>query len=360
MDCAPIPSGSYSDFSKRLHRNIAEKHIPIGGGIDLTSRCNLKCVHCYIKDKPKNELSYDEVIRILDELAEAGCLWLLITGGEPLSRKDFKDIYIYAKKKGFIITLFTNATLITEELADTFAELPPMAVEVSLYGATPETYEKVTRIKGSHERCLQGIEMLLQRGTSVRLKSMILTLNYHELEDMMKYATDRGVEFRYDANIHGRLDHTGNTSGYRLSPEQIVALDMVDKRRIKALREFVEYSLKQNMDHEYLFHCGAGLDSFHIGSDGKLYLCIMVRERSYDLRQGSFAAGWNEFIPGVRNEKADKDYTCSKCGLFFLCGQCPGWGEVEQGDRMKPSEFLCKLAHLRAAAFEKEELWTGC
>ena len=357
MDCPSIPNGDYGAFSKRLHQAIHAKHLPIGGGIDLTSRCNLNCVHCYINEPATDEFSLGEITRLFDEIAEAGCLWMLLTGGEPLLRKDFPEIYLYAKKKGFLITLFTNATLLTPELADMLAKWPPFAVEISLYGATRETYEKVTGVKGSFDRCLEGIRLLRERGISLRLKSMVLSINHHELNAMMEFAREQGTEFRYDANIHGRLDLNGCTTDYRLPPEDIVALDMLDKRRISSLREFVEYSKKQKMDHENLFHCGAGLDSFHVGSDGKMYLCIMVRDLYYDLRKGTFAEAWNEFIPRVRGEKAREDYKCSRCELFFLCGQCPGWGALEAADRHKKSEFLCKLAHLREDAFSKEALW---
>ena len=128
MECLPIPQMSYSQFGERLNRRVLTERLPISGSIELTFRCNLRCVHCYC-NLPMNdpeaiemELGVDELYQILDQIAEAGCLWLLITGGEPLLRNDFLDIYIYAKKKGFITTLFTNGTLLSPELADALVE----------------------------------------------------------------------------------------------------------------------------------------------------------------------------------------------------------------------------------------------
>jgi MoaA/NifB/PqqE/SkfB family radical SAM enzyme len=168
MECPHIPNISYAQFGEQLYNSAVTKRIPITGSFELTFRCNLRCVHCYCnlppndQDAIEKELTTEEVFDIFDQIAEAGCLWLLITGGEPLLRKDFLEIYTYAKKKGFIITLFTNGTLITEEIADYLKEWPPNKVEITLYGVTSETYERVTGISGSFKRCKRGIKDMLR------------------------------------------------------------------------------------------------------------------------------------------------------------------------------------------------------
>ena len=145
MDCAHIPSIEYGEFSKRIHEKSIDSRMPVVGTFDITSRCNLKCIHCYINGTCSgNELTYQEICDILDQIADEGCLWLVITGGEPLMRPDFMDIYRYAKNKGIFVTLFTNGTLITPEIADFLAEFPPFAIEISLYGMSSISYEKVT------------------------------------------------------------------------------------------------------------------------------------------------------------------------------------------------------------------------
>ena len=359
MDCPSlIPDINYGDFSKRLHQAVVRNRIPVGGSIDLTNRCNLRCVHCYINDsKSQDELNTGELTGILDEIADEGCLWMLFSGGEPLLRKDFRDIYLHAKKRGFLINLFTNATLITEDIADYLADWRPFAVEVSLYGLSEETYASVTGVKGAFERCMQGIEMMRERDIPLRLKSMILTLNKHELEGMIEFARERDVEFRYDTNIHARVDGSDDPNRYRLEPMEVIKMDYADKRRIKALRQFVDYASKAKLNKKHVFHCGGGLNSFHIGADGLLYLCMMYRKQGYNLRKGSFADGWNDFIPGIRYREIEGEYRCSQCEHFFLCGQCPGWGQLENGDELKASDFLCRLAHLRADVFTDEPLW---
>jgi len=354
----PIAVVDYKAFSKRVHEAVRRDRIPVGGSIDLTSRCNLKCVHCYVRDsRPEHELTTDEIKRILDELVEAGCLWLLLTGGEPMVRRDFPEILRYAKQKGFIVNLFTNATLVDDEMADYLKEWSPFSVEVSIYGATRETYEKVTGVPGSFDKCIAGLLRMHDRGTPLRLKSMVLTVNRHELDAMMDLAARFDAEFRYDANIHGRIDGSDSPVSYRLTPEEILELDFVDRRRISAVKKYVDYCKRFPPDEVHAFTCGAGIDSFHIDSQGRLCLCMLVRQQSYDLRHGHFAEGWNGFIRDMRYAKAERPYTCGSCEIRELCGQCPGWGEIEQGDQLEAAEFLCRLAHLRQEAYEKEPEW---
>src|SRR5258708_12309692 len=182
------------------------------------------------------ELDYDEHCRLLDELADAGCLWILYTGGEIFARRDFLDIYTYAKKKGFLVTLFTNGTLITESIADYLVEWPPFSIEITLYGATPETYEKLTQVPGSYERCMRGIRLLLQRNLPLKLKSVAVSINYHELEAMEEIAENLGVEFKFDPMINPRIDCSSSPLAVRLQPAELLPLHLRAPRRVAHCR----------------------------------------------------------------------------------------------------------------------------
>jgi len=173
---------SYGEFSLALHQKVADQRVPIAGAIEVTRRCPLRCVHCYNnlplgdQEAARNELTYEEHCRIVDEISDAGCLWLLYTGGEIFLRRDFLDIYTYAKKKGLIVSLFTNGVLLTPEVADRLVEWRPFSIEITLYGRTEETYERITGIPGSFERCMRGIRLLLARGLPLELKTMAMSL----------------------------------------------------------------------------------------------------------------------------------------------------------------------------------------
>jgi radical SAM protein with 4Fe4S-binding SPASM domain len=357
MDCPHIPEIGPREFGQRLREKTAGRRIPFSGSIELTFRCNLRCAHCYAAcgNNPaatRQELTASEWQRIFDQIADEGCLWLLLTGGEPLTRPDFADLYLYAKRKGFLLTLFTNGTLLTPRVADLLAEWRPFAVEITLYGRTQATYERITGVPGSHARCMRGIELLMERGISLRLKTMLLTLNQHELWDIKAYAEELGVQFRFDAMVHAGLDGARQPTALRLAPEDILRFEMADATRWADWCDFWQRFRDVRSDPRYLYTCGAGLRSFHIDPYGRLGVCMTCRAQTYDLRQGAFRAGWRDFLAEVRYQPPHKDYHCHQCDLLALCGQCPGWGYLEHGGADNPVEFLCQVAHLRAEALE--------
>lgn len=353
MKCPHIPEISYSKFSKRIHEKVIADRIPYSGVLELSFRCNHNCVHCYVLHPPEGkELTYLEICDILDTIVSEGCLFLLITGGEPLIRSDFLDIYKYAKKKGLIITLFTNGTLITEEIANYLKEWPPNKVEITLHGITKETYEKITGIKGSFKKCMKGIHLLMERNINLNLKTMAMTLNKDEIWDIKRYVKDLGLDFRYDALIDAGLKGDKNPCKVRISPEEVVSMDMEDEEVSKEWIEFCENSWGPVQSGK-LYNCGAGLNSFHIDPYGKMSVCTMSRYLDYDLRHGSFQDGYYRFFPEVLSQKLkDNQNKCDRCEMISLCGQCPGVAQLESGDPEKPLEYFCRTAHLLTAAFK--------
>lgn len=355
MDCPQIPHLGYGEFSQRLHARVHGQRIPISGSLELTFRCNLRCAHCYLNSTHQasqgNELTTREISGIVDQLVDEECLWLLLTGGEPLLRPDFRAIYLHAKRSGLLLTLFTNGTLITPQLADLLAEWRPFCVEITLYGRTQETYERITGIPGSHARCMQGIDLLLERNVPLKLKSVAITLNRHELEAMRDFAAALGVDYRFDPMINASLDGSLDPTRLRLAPAEIIQLDLSDSRRSAGWSDLCARLDQLQGQPPYLYQCGAGLSTFHIDPFGQLSPCIMSRLNPFDLRQGTFRHGWQHHLNEIRFTHASQDYGCSNCELLSLCGQCPGWAQAEHGDPEKPVDFLCQVAHLRASAF---------
>ncbi|MBK8742754.1 MAG: radical SAM protein, partial [Betaproteobacteria bacterium] len=212
MSTEVIQPQSYGASSAAIHDKVVNKRVAASATIEATRRCPLECVHCYNnlpmndQEARRGELTFDEHCRLLDDLADAGTLWLLFTGGEIFARHDFLDIYTYAKKKGFLITLFTNGTLITPRIADHLVEWRPFAIEITLYGATKETYEGLTGIPGSYNRCMRGIRLLTERKLPLALKTVAISINKHEIGAMKKLAEELGVGFKFDAMMTPRID----------------------------------------------------------------------------------------------------------------------------------------------------------
>lgn len=353
MECPHVPEITQERFQERIRDKIRAERIPVSGCIEPTLRCNLHCIHCYIPDgyRGRRELTHEQICRILDEIAAEGCLWLLFTGGEPFVRDDFLDIYTYAKKKGMIITIYTNGTLITSEIADYLAEWLPYMVHITLYGMTQEIYERITGVRGSHKRCLQGIEILMERRIPLELRTVVMAKNVHGLEAMKGYAEEIGVDFVFDTDIKPRLDGSLEPCRERIPPKEVIALDLADERRTEKWRE-MSRDLRPSPNPERLYVCSAGVTGFHVDPSGGLNLCVLNRMPGYDLTQGSFAEGWRDALRQARAvEVWSNDYRCGRCDKRKLCGWCPAWSQLENGNPETSVDYACQVAHLRAETF---------
>jgi len=357
MECLHVPPERYDVFSRRLQSTAATNRVPTAGTLELTYRCNNNCVHCYCnlpagdKTAREEELATEQVFEIVDQIAKEGCLWLLLTGGEVFLREDALEIIRYCKQAGLLVTIFTNGTLITPEVADFLAEWYPLAVEITLYGATKDTYERVTRVPGSFERCRQGVELLLGRHVPVKLKAVLLQENWHELEQMQQYAKERSLMFRYDAHIFPRSDGTQEPLAHRLTPEQVVRLNAMDDEFCSEWRDLYDTRHKLKLkDADLIFRCGAGIRSFAVSPEGVLSLCTSHKGNGFDLRTGTFHEGWHRYLRDVRFQKRTHRHRCADCDLVALCGSCAAWSLLETGDLEGYVEYACEVAHLRAAS----------
>ncbi|MBN2370640.1 MAG: radical SAM protein [Vicinamibacteria bacterium] len=354
-DVREIP---FEDLSRRLR--IKERRIPVLGMLETTFRCNLACAHCYVNRPPDDdwsrarEMSFARIESLIDEITAAGCLTLVITGGEPLLRPDFPKLYVHAVRQGLLVTVFTNGTLVDRGIVELFDRHRPEAVEITLYGMTAETYERVTRVPGSHARCIAGIQSLVDRGIRVRLKAMALKWNRSEIGAMRDYATRLGIEFRHDGQLNPRFDgRPSRALELQLAPQDVVDLEMADDKGAAALRRFCDNYVPGRAEvgeSERVLLCGAGETSFAVDPTGRLLPCLLLRRMYADLGQGTFSQCWSELSSRLRALTCRKPSPCRKCNLAPLCGSCSGAAEIETGDLEGIVPRFCRIAHLRAHA----------
>jgi len=350
--CEQVTGLADKQYWEGFSRDLQSRRVPFSGSLALTHRCNLRCVHCYAKEYtpkreiPEPELSTEQWLAIIADVKEAGCLYLLLTGGEPLLREDFPEIYTFAKRSGFLVTVFSNGTLVSDRIVKLFNELPPRLVEISLYGAAAETHDRITGIPGSFTQAMQGIKKMLDQGIHVGLKSVLMTLNRDEFSAIEDLAHGLGVEFRLDAAIFPTLAGDPTPTDLRVSPQQAVALEMADPERARAWRDFYE-RFKIIPSGNKVFACNAGKTNFHVDPDGRLYPCLIARSRNYSLVQGNFQEGWNGEIALIREEEVNDDYRCADCDKKSICGFCPGFFGLENGQSQLPSDYICAIGKLR-------------
>ena len=359
-----LKEATYGEFSSLIHQRMMGRRAPVEVSIEVTRRCPLECLHCYNnlpmgdEEARRQEMTFEEHCRLLDELMEMGCLWILYTGGEIFARKDFLEIYTEAKKRGFLITLFTNGTLITERVADHLAEYRPFVIEITLYGATRETYEALTGIPGSYDRCMRGIRLLKERNLPLKLKTVPTTINHHEVFEMKRLAEEElGVEFKFDPLVNPRIDCSQSPLNVRLTPEEVVALDFRDPVRRAGFQKMAESEirlsakpLEDEADGEApkIYTCGAGQNGCAVDPKGFMTVCVLSHQDGYSFREGGFRAGWEGRLAELRNTPRTRRTICTDCQIQSLCGMCAANAELESGDAESPVEFLCQVAHLRA------------
>ena len=337
--------------------------------LEITARCNNNCRHCYInlpagdRTARKMELSLKEIEAIAGEAVSLGALWCLVTGGEPLLREDFSDIYLYLKRKGLLVSVFTNAALITEEHIRLFKKYPPRDIEVSVYGVTKETYEQVTRKPGSFAAFIRGLNLLLESGVKVRFKAMALRSNVHELPEIASFCRQKTKDyFRFDPFLHLRFDRdpvrNKEIKSERLSPEEIVSLEQSDPERFLSLEKGCDKLIVPEFSSitcNHLFHCGAGNGSFDVSYNGIFRLCSSLWHPDcvYDLRKGNLTEAFNNYVPKVRDMRSDRREfleMCRVCPIVNLCIWCPAHAYLETGEIDAPVDYFCKVAHARADA----------
>jgi radical SAM protein with 4Fe4S-binding SPASM domain len=358
----PLP-----EFS--LWSRTQDQRLPLSFDLELTARCNLNCRHCYINlsagdlEAKSKELTLPEISDLADQAISLGALWCLITGGEPLLRPDFPEIYTMLKKKGLLLTVFTNACLVTEDTVRLFQRYPPRDIELSVYGVSPETYQRVTRRPNAYHDFRRGLDLLIQGGIKVRLKAMAIRSNVHELAQIASFCRQHTADyFRFDPLLHLRYDRDPQRNAEiiaeRLSPEEIVAIEQGDEERAESLKNGCDRLIIPELTSRggnHLFYCGAGNSSFTVGYDGSFRLCssLVNPDCTYDLRQGSLKDAWDNFVPKVRALTSSNPEFLSKClvcPIVNLCFWCPANAYLENGEMDSWNEYFCQVAHARAKA----------
>ncbi len=352
MENCHLSKVNFGNLLDRLSLNDAR--FPAGMTIEVTHRCNFACEHCYcrldVNDPQKSsELSLADWDRILDECAEMGVLLFTLTGGEPLVYQHFRELWILAKKKGFLINLFTNAALIDEEWADFFAEWTPALVSVTLYGASEATYKRVTGLDGMYARVLSALELLNERQIDIQVKGTFSRLNKDDFHAIKSIALNYCEPFCWGTDLVGRYAQGGmDPASVVLSPEEIVKLEMDDPTRWAELKARATVWKPLEKSPESPFRCGVGKGIMHIDPYGGLHPCLLFDRLKFDLRSGTVQDGWHRAIPEMLDSYTWTPGPCQTCDLADICLTCVAKAELSGDCATGPSDFYCSFGLERA------------
>lgn len=360
-------------FSVFLHSRANAAGVPASGTFELTSRCNFNCKMCYVHNQDnalckKNEKSAEWWIKLGKEAAENGTIFLLLTGGEPFLREDFSEIYSELSKLGFIIAINTNGYLLNDKIFELFRKLPPNRVNISLYGASEETYESVTGVRG-FSRVLENIRILKEMGIDVRINGSFTKHNYKAYREIYNIGKDLGVHIKATPYMFPQVLVGGKPgeNSSRLSAED-AAVNRVEwlkllyspeeyiKRTEGSLKGIDAFDLSRDEEcAEGKVKCRAGKSSFWVNSKGEMCFCG-VAGFPFSIEEFGFMGAWEkvrEFSASVRTPAK-----CENCKYKHMCCVCAAACYTETGSFSEVPEYVCRFTEetVRLMKSESERL----
>ncbi len=370
----PQPNGSARDTACYIKKKDLNRE-PIWGGkeppisqldIELTERCDNDCIHCSINlpendaKAKKKELSARQWKDILKQAADLGVMTVRFTGGEPLLREDFADLYAFARCLGLKVILFTNARGITPQLAALFVKMPALEkIEVSVYGMHRKSYEAVSRRPGSYAEFLRGIHWLTKSHIPFVVKGAFLSANKKEIAEFESWAAtipwmDRPPSYSMTFDLRGRRDSPKKNrliKTLRATPGEVIG---ILNRHMEAYRREMSRFCRKflGLPGKKLFACGAGR-AVCVDAYGRFQPCLSLRapDLAYDLKKGTLRDALTRVLPKLKKASAVNPLylkRCSRCFIKGFCEQCPAKSWAEHGSLDTPVEYLCGIAHAQA------------
>lgn len=358
-----------------LIRMSASKRIPVNGSIEVSPLCNMNCDMCYVRlsgqaMESKGRLrTADEWLRVAEQMKEAGTLFMLLTGGEPLLYPDFRKLYLGLKKLGMIITINTNGTLIDEEWAEFFEKNKPRRVNVTLYGADDAAYQSLCHYPGGFGRTMSGIKLLKGHGVDVKLSFSLTRDNINDLERMHQIAQENDLFYTMDPYMTPATRERDLPFGWqsRVSPEEAARASfrlMKLKSKPEQVREYCrrETEAIDRMTEYYAGHpeehipgpmgCLAGKCSYSVSWQGELHPCVMLTDPSVNVFETDFASAWEQISENLKTVMLNKD--CSVCPRKNLCMTCAAAALFESGSHEGKPEYLCRFSEERERLCREE------
>ncbi len=338
--------------------------LPLEGNIDLTYRCNNRCRHCWLRipaDSPEKneEMSFDNIRRIIDEARSMGCRKWGISGGEPMLRPDFADIFDYITNKSIGYTINTNGTLITHEIARLLTRKGSKMI--ALYGADPKVYEDVTGNPHGFEQVMQGFSYLKKAGAGFIVQLIPMAANWHQWNKMIELAKHLSKHWRVGApwlylSSSGSPERNHEIACQRLKPCDVIELDKPDLSHYERTTELNDNAVDDPAcgsvapgDDRLFARCIEGRRDFHIDPYGGMSWCSFIKDPAlrYDIRKGSFKEAWDAFIPSCADKvRGGEEWrnNCGSCDNRSDCRWCAVYSYLETGRFSAPVPYLCEVA----------------
>src|SRR6266436_9574350 len=364
-DLTRTSSPGATPIMDRLISRTVRKHRPLSVHFDLTYRCNERCVHCYLDHDDHGELTTAECLKVLDDLARSGTLFLTFSGGEIFLRPDLYEILAAARRLHFDISLKSNALLVTAGRAAKLREFGVRRVQISVYSDIPAIHDAITKVPGSLERTLAAIPILLEHGLQVKLACPLMPQNLMDYRGVMDLAEKLGVPYILDLTITPMMDGSSGPLEHRASVSSLLpvlrdpvlnacrpqptaqassAISASPSTFGSAVSSGIESAAYEDLP------CSAGHNSCYISPYGDVFPCVQLPQAAGNLRREKFDDIWHH-APQLERLRAIRESQlpmCSRCELRSYCERCPGLALMEGGDLLGAYERACALAEEKA------------
>jgi radical SAM protein with 4Fe4S-binding SPASM domain len=322
-------------------------NIPLSVQLDLTYRCNERCIHCYLDHDDHGEMTTAEIKDLLDQMADAGVFYLTISGGEILMRRDFFEILEHARARTFCVKLKTNGVLIRKKEAERLRELGVEAVQISIYSHRPEVHDAITKMPGSFRQSIDAVRFLRTQGLTVTLANVLMAQNAHDYMSVKALATELDAKFTIDPTITPMMD--GDRSILNLNVEQAALQEVF--RNEELVGDVAEFCAPpRGVDEEALdmLPCSAGHTACYVSPYGDVYPCVQFPLPTGNVRRTRFVDIWRDSpqFKEVRSITLRDMPSCSKCTHGASCTRCPGLAYLE-GNMRGPSTQDCEKSFAR-------------
>ena len=355
-------------MERQMFAMAAEKKVPLYGVLELLPLCNLNCAMCYVRmsreemEQVGRLCTIEEWTKVAEDMMKAGTLFVLLTGGEPLLYPHFRELYQKLRGLGMIVTINTNGTLIDEEWADFFAENKPRRINITLYGASNETYERLCHYPGGFDKAVNGIRLLRERNIDVKVNGSLAKANVDDRMKIIEIGESLDAPVRIDTYMYPSVRERGHAynAQARLDPE------MAAKARVEVLRRemgedvFAEYR-RLRLDEAYnnpegegvpgRMSCRAGQSSFVVNWQGEMRSCVVLDKPSISLRKVEFEEAWKRTVEGTESLRTAS--RCNSCKLRKVCNTCAAAAIAETGRADGVPEYLCRYTEATVRYLEE-------
>jgi len=322
-------------------------NIPLSVQLDLTYRCNERCVHCYLDHDDHGEMTTAEIKNLLDQMAEAGVFYLTISGGEILMRRDFFEILEHARLRTFCVKLKTNGVMIREKEAARLRELGVETVQISIYSHRPEIHDAITKMPGSLRQSIEAVRFLRQQGLYVIMANVLMTQNAADYKEVRLLAQELDAKFIMDPTVTPMMD--GDRSILELNVDQAALKEVFRNQELVGnVEEFCAPPAAVDQDDLDSLPCSAGHTACYVSPYGDVYPCVQFPLPSGNVRETKFLDIWRHSaqLNEVRTITLRDMPSCAQCSHGATCTRCPGLAYLE-GNMRGPSTQDCEKSFAR-------------